>query len=107
VAEPLGQLDDLHGGRGGMATLVLSAFVYRTPARVTPVPNHEVRSALWVPVHTLLDPARHVGRRWGLLRLPGILVGEPDRHVVWGLTYQLLEGLFTVVGHPLPRARRR
>lgn len=105
-AEPLGRLDDLHGGVGGLATLVLSAFVYHQPVRTAPVPNHEVRCALWVPVGTLLDPERHVGRRWGLVRLPGICVGEPRRHVVWGLTYQLLEGFFTTVGRPLPRGRR-
>ena len=33
---------------------------------------------------------------------PGILVGEPDRHVVWGLTYSFLESFFELVGTPLP-----
>jgi hypothetical protein len=33
---------------------------------------------------------------------PGILVGEPDRHVVWGLTYRFLEIFLDVLGRPLP-----
>ena len=69
------------------------------------MPNHEVREAFWFPVSSLLDPARFVEhpvvrtRRTGF---PGILVGEPDRHVVWGLTYRFLEIFFRVVGRPLP-----
>jgi hypothetical protein len=34
--------------------------------------------------------------------LPGIVVGNPDRHVVWGLTYRFLEILFSAVERPLP-----
>jgi 8-oxo-dGTP pyrophosphatase MutT (NUDIX family) len=102
-AELLGRLDDLHAGIRVVSPLVLSAFVYRIDATPTLRPNHEVETALWVPARLLLDPARHVGWRWGPARVPGILVGEPDRHVVWGLTYQLVESLFRVVGRPLPR----
>lgn len=101
-AEPLGRLDDLQGGISHLAPLVLSAFVYRAAGRPTPVPNHEVRMAVWVPLRALLDPDRHVAHRWGLAKFPGILVGEPGRHVVWGLTYQVVQGFFSVVGTPLP-----
>jgi 8-oxo-dGTP pyrophosphatase MutT (NUDIX family) len=103
TAEPLGRLDDLHAGLRLVSPLVLSAFVYRVGTRDPLRLNHEVREALWVPVGTLLDPARHVGWRRGPVRLPGILVGEPDRHVVWGLTHQLLERFFRVIGVALPR----
>ena len=34
--------------------------------------------------------------------LPGILVGTPGRHIVWGLTYRFLDILLAVVGKPLP-----
>ena len=34
--------------------------------------------------------------------LPGILVGVPDRHIVWGLTYRFLDVLLAAVGQPLP-----
>lgn len=103
TAEPIGQLDDLAGGSRMQQTLVLSAFVYRLAARPALIANHEVRETLWVPLGLLLDPARHIDHTWGPTCVPGILVGEPGRHVVWGLTYRFLDGLFATAGHPFPR----
>ncbi|HXJ37168.1 MAG TPA: CoA pyrophosphatase [Candidatus Eisenbacteria bacterium] len=103
-AERLGRLDDLHAGIRLVAPLVLSPFVYRIDARPALTPNHEVRETLWVPLRTLSDPAHHVDHRWALSRFPGILVGEPGRHVVWGLTYQVLEGLYGIAGVALRRS---
>ncbi len=100
-AERLGRLGDLDAGIRLVAPLVLSAFVYRLVAPVELVHNHEVRETLWVPVTRLLDPAHRVRHRFGLMRYPGILVGEPDRHVVWGLTYRLVDDLLRLVGSPL------
>jgi 8-oxo-dGTP pyrophosphatase MutT (NUDIX family) len=101
-AERLGRLDDVNAGVRLVAPLVLSAFVYRLDARAPLTPNHEVAEALWVPVTALVDPARHVGYRYGPKRWPGVCVGDPDRHVVWGLTYRLLEALFGVAGMRFP-----
>lgn len=92
-AERLGRLDDEHAGVRMVSPLVLSAFVYRVDGRPALTLNHEVREALWVPVETLLDPACHVRHRWGPSHWPGICVGDPDRHVVWGLTYRLVQSL--------------
>lgn len=109
-AEYLGRLDDLEGHRAtGAARLVISAFVYHlaTPARL--VPNHEVRQAFWFPLRGLLEPVRHVEYELAPVRwkgLPGILVGDPQRHVVWGLTYRFLERFFALVGRPLPDRRQ-
>ena len=64
--------------------------------------NHEVETALWVPLARLVDPAHHVEYPTPIGGFPGILVGEPDRHVVWGLTYRFLEIFFSSVGRPLP-----
>jgi 8-oxo-dGTP pyrophosphatase MutT (NUDIX family) len=99
-AEPLGQLDDLQAGVPFLSPLVVSTFLYRVALRPALAPNHEVASALWVPAARVLDPARHVGYRLGLLRLPGVSVGEPGRHVVWGITYRLLAALFAATGRP-------
>src|SRR5262249_27769848 len=101
-AERLGQLDDLNAGIRLVAPLVLSAFVYRLEGRAPLTPNHEVAEALWVPVPALLDPARHVGDRYRPRRWAGGCGGDLDRHVVWGLTYRLLEALFGVVGARFP-----
>jgi len=108
-AEVLGRLDDLEGRHAGRpAELVVSGFVYFAPDPSPIAPSPEVREALWVPLSTLLDPQRYVDYRYlpapGAI-YPGILVGEPERHVVWGLTYRFLEAFFGIVGHPLPPRR--
>lgn len=100
TAELLGRLDDL---AGPVVPLTLSAFVYHLEAPPRLVPNHEVREVFWVPVARLLDPDHAVTHPWGANRYPGILVGEPERHVVWGLTRQLLERFFAILGRVLPR----
>ena len=105
-AERLGRLDDLHGHHvSGVPQLVISAFVYHVPAPPSLETNHEVREAIWFPLTGLLEPGRQVDYRMGsrgMQPLPGIVVGDPDRHVVWGLTYRFLEVFFQVVGRPLP-----
>jgi hypothetical protein len=67
--------------------------------------NSEVEDAFWFPLASLLDPDVHVDypmKRFGMGNFPGLLVGTPERHVVWGLTYKFLEVLLRIVGHPLP-----
>lgn len=106
-AEPLGRLDDVQGRRSGKAVdLVISAYVYLLNEPQVVTPNYEVASTFWVPVDHLLDPNFHVeypylsGSPPG--SFPGIQVGEPDRHVVWGLTYRFLREFFDLLGHRLP-----
>src|SRR3989442_7466293 len=102
-AELLGRLDDKKGNPRTHPELVISAFVYlaRTPGELAI--NSEVQDAFWFPLDGLLDRARHVQyTAHGEFEFPGILVGEPDRHVVWGLTYGFLESFFSVLGSPLP-----
>jgi 8-oxo-dGTP pyrophosphatase MutT (NUDIX family) len=105
TAEQLGRLDDVEGAPPGFDSLVVSAFVYRVDERVVPKPNYEVRSALWVPLAYLEDPQRRVPFYWPreqrTTHYPGILVGEPERHVVWGLTFRFLEIFFTALGRRL------
>jgi hypothetical protein len=104
AAERLGRLDDLHGHRAaGVPQLVISAFVYHLPAPPPLAPNHEVREAFWFPLRALHAEERQVEypMPWAGRRFPGILVGEPERHIVWGLTYRFLERFFEVTGRPL------
>jgi 8-oxo-dGTP pyrophosphatase MutT (NUDIX family) len=109
-AERLGRLDDLEGlrGAGRSAGIVISAFVYHLrspgPLRV----NEEVEEAFWVSLSALTDPVRQVEYIHPLLpdeTYPGILVGDPDKHVVWGLTYRFVETFLTVLDRDLPRPR--
>jgi len=103
AAELLGRLDDKKGNPRTHPELVISAFVYHAAEPGELAINHEVQEAFWFPVEGLLDRARHVHyTTHGEFEFPGILVGEPDRHVVWGLTYSFLESFFSVLGSPLP-----
>ena len=102
-AERLGRLDDLEGRHAGRPLpLVISAWVYHVPEPGALTPNYEVETALWVPLARIVDPAQHVEYPTPIGGYPGILVGEPDRHIVWGLTYRFLEIFLDRLGNPLP-----
>jgi 8-oxo-dGTP pyrophosphatase MutT (NUDIX family) len=102
-AELLGRLDDKKGNPRTQPELLISAFVYHATTPGALAINSEVQEAFWFPLDDLLDQARHVQyTAHGEFEFPGILVGEPDRHVVWGLTYSFLESFFSVLGSPLP-----
>lgn len=101
-ADCLGGLDDEQRIPSAQSQLVVSAFVYRIDHDPILSPNDEVAKAIWIPVASLLDPARHVFYATRDLEFPGIDVGEPGQHVVWGLTYSFLESFFEMVEAPLP-----
>lgn len=102
-AEFLGRLDDRQGNPRTHGTLIISAFVYVLDHSPPLVPNYEVAQAFWFPLRALHEPENHVPyTAHRELDFPGILVGDPERHIVWGLTYSFLEGFFSVLGKPLP-----
>lgn len=103
--ELLGRLDDSPGLPGTSRELVVSAFVFHVTEPPPLVPNHEVRETFWFPVESLLDSRLHIEHpvaRGTRTHFPGILVGEPGRHVVWGLTYRFLVSFLQIIGQPLP-----
>lgn len=105
-AEVLGRLDDIEGRHAGRALpLVISAHVFHHAEPGNLELNHEVASAHWVPLARLVDPAARVAYETPYGDYPGILVGEPGRHVVWGLTYRFLEIFLAALGRPLPAHR--
>ena len=64
-----------------------------------------MEEAFWVSLSALSDPARWVEYSHPLVgsqTYPGIPGGDPDRHVVWGLTYRFVENFLAAVGQPLP-----
>jgi 8-oxo-dGTP pyrophosphatase MutT (NUDIX family) len=106
AATLLGRLDDLPGrGAAPEHGMVISGHVYWVdePAELS-IDRAEVQQAFWFPLEDLHDPRRHVDHSYpgGSRVFPGLLVGEPGRHVVWGLTYRFLEVFFGIVGWPLP-----
>jgi 8-oxo-dGTP pyrophosphatase MutT (NUDIX family) len=105
AARCLGRLDDMEGHNAAASQLVISGYVYRVDGAPELSPNREVAMAVWVPLEGLHEPARQTHYPLslsGIRNLPGILVGEPDRHIVWGLTHRFLESFFQVIGRPLP-----
>jgi 8-oxo-dGTP pyrophosphatase MutT (NUDIX family) len=105
-AQYVGRLPDLAGrGAAKQHGLVISGHVYVLEQDAPlAIDRSEVETAFWFPLRELHDPERHVPHTTpGMdVEFPGILVGEPGRHVVWGLTYRFLEEFFGIVGAPLP-----
>ncbi len=104
-SEFLGRLDDLPGLPVPVGDFAVSAFVFyaRNPSALAL--NHEVQDAFWFPLNSLSDRERHIdhpAKAESDRLFPGILVGEPGRHVVWGLTYRFLDRLLKILGQPLP-----
>jgi 8-oxo-dGTP pyrophosphatase MutT (NUDIX family) len=104
-AEHIGRLDDLQGRHAGRPNeLVISGFVFHHPEPDELAPNYEVEESFWFPLSELREPTRHVDRQFretGSMSFPGVIVGHPERHVVWGLTYRFLEVFFETLGRPL------
>lgn len=106
-ADHLGLLAELQGNpRYRPSNLVVSAHVFHVeePDPIV-LEESEVAHALWFPLPDLLHPERHVDYSTphvGDTTFPGIVVGEPDRHVVWGLTYRFLDIFLHAIERPLP-----
>ncbi len=110
-AEYLGRLDDIEGNPRTSPTLVVAAhaFFLSENQRFELAPT-EVQEAFWFPLVDMLEESRSVEYKIAQrpeASYPGILVGSPDRHVVWGLTYRFIENLLNVLGHSIPGASSR
>jgi 8-oxo-dGTP pyrophosphatase MutT (NUDIX family) len=101
--ELLGRVDDIHASASGrVLPLAIRPFVFlltEPDAELRP-DLAEVEEIHWVPAATLLDPANAATVPYELngqhFDLPAFRVAG-DR-IIWGLTYQMLMRLFTVLG---------
>lgn len=95
----LGRLDDVQAvARARRIPLAIAPFVFWLNEKPPIQPNYEVAEALWAPVGPLVEgradaerPYVHEGTTY---RLPAYAV---ERHLVWGLTYQMLTALLNVL----------
>jgi len=99
AGELVGQLDDQRASaRGRVLPLAISPFVFLLDGPVEARCSDEVAEVLWVPVPMLLDPAHASTVPYTLegqrFELPCIKVFD---RTIWGLTYQMLMGLFRVL----------
>ncbi len=107
----VGRLDDQTGQRAGQGRqLRIAAFVYELAAGTGNdlVLNYEVAEALWVPLVWFEDPARVIDYRhppYPEVSFPGVVVGDPERHIVWGLTFRFLAAFFEILDRRFPAER--
>jgi len=104
-AEFLGDLGALAGRSGAPRPAIVSAHAFHLASdQPLLLDRQEVRSAFWFPLAELRSAARRTTfaiRELPGRDFPGIVVGEPGRHVVWGLTYRFLESMFARLELPL------
>ena len=94
-AQELGRLSDVRAvGRGRPLSMVISPYVFELQTTPQLRTNHEVETAVWVPVDFLADHANRETmpyRRYGLsLELPCY---RYDGHLIWGLTLGMADDL--------------
>ncbi|MFQ5514195.1 MAG: NUDIX hydrolase [Myxococcota bacterium] len=100
---PIGRLDDVLGGQQPHRRLLVAPCVYALEERPELHANHEVRSAVWVPLSWILQPESAVQHRFERAPFSGSYPAfRYERYVIWGLTYRITACLLTVLGHPLP-----
>jgi len=97
--EFIGRLDDVPAYSRNMPTgMLVSPHVFALRGEPTLQPNHEVVEALWAPLSDMfngaLADARMIDVRGTPMRFDGYRV---DNHWVWGLTFVMIQGLFSVV----------
>jgi len=99
----LGRLDDVEAvARGKYVGMVISPFVFELSEPGDLRPNYEVAEALWVPLGPLyrgeantIKPYVHDGVSY---EFPAY---EVEGHIVWGLTYKMLQLFFGLLrSHP-------
>lgn len=105
-SEYLGRLDDIVGNPKTRPRMVVAAHAFFLEEHQDfELALDEVQEAFWFPLAEMLDESRGVEfvvPHRPDTRYPGILVGIPDRHVVWGMTYRFLANLLNVLGHSIP-----
>ena len=103
-AEYLGHVDELVGNRRVTPRLVVSAHAFHLAEHQTfALDPAEVQRAFWFPLVGLHEESRqveHLVAEMPDVRFPGIVVGDPSRHIVWGLTFRFLERMLEVIEHP-------
>ena len=105
-AELIGRLDDQAGRRAGTTWQgrPIAGYVYHLTEPAEVVASPEVEEALWVRSSALFEPRNQVDYTVSYApgTFPGILVGKPDRHVIWGLTYRFLESFMRALDETFP-----
>jgi 8-oxo-dGTP pyrophosphatase MutT (NUDIX family) len=100
-ADLLGRLPDVPSfSRSKRANIIVTPFVFAVRDEIDVAANVEVAETLWVPLRTLSDGAgkETFAYSWEgkSYDLPCIRLGH-EKHVLWGMTYRMLETLLEAI----------
>jgi 8-oxo-dGTP pyrophosphatase MutT (NUDIX family) len=95
----LGRMSDIVGAN---LPVRVSCFTYATHTTAFhPVASPEVRDVFWVRLSDIRDPGRHqmatVGFSGRTLEVPGIILPQADKPVLWGITYRLVMQFLEII----------
>jgi len=98
----LGRMSDIVGAN---LPVRVSCFAYAAVStEIHPVLNREVRDVFWARLSDIRDPARHqtatVGFSGRSLEVPAIILTQPDKPVLWGITYRLVMQFLEIIHSP-------
>jgi len=95
----LGRMSDIVGVN---LPVRVSCFAYAAvSSAIQPVVNREVRDVFWTRLSDIRDPERHqmatVGFSGRSLEVPAIILPQPDKPVLWGITYRLVMQFLEII----------
>lgn len=95
----LGRMSDIVGAN---LPVRVSCFAYAAvTTEINPVVSPEVRDVFWVRLSDIRDPGRHqiatVGFSGRSLEVPAIILPQPDKPVLWGITYRLVMQFLEII----------
>lgn len=95
----LGRMSDIVGAN---LPVRVSCFAYAAiSSAINPVINREVRDVFWARLSDIRDPQRHqmamVGFSGRSLEVPAIILPQPDKPVLWGITYRLVMQFLEII----------
>ena len=98
----LGRMSDIVGAN---LPVRVSCFAYAAMSTaIHPVVNREVRDVFWARLSDIRDPERHrmvtVGFSGRSLEVPAIILPQPDKPVLWGITYRLVMQFLEIIQTP-------
>jgi 8-oxo-dGTP pyrophosphatase MutT (NUDIX family) len=95
----LGRMSDIVGAN---LPVRVSCFAYAAVTTANhPVVSPEVRDVFWTRLSDIRDPQRHrtatVAFSGRTLQVPGIILPQPDKPVLWGITYRLVMQFLEII----------
>jgi 8-oxo-dGTP pyrophosphatase MutT (NUDIX family) len=95
----VGRLSDIVGAN---LPVRVSCFAYAAiSSEIHPAVSPEVHDVFWVKLSDLRDPERHqmatVGFSDRIFKVPAIILPQPGKPVLWGITYRLVMQFLEII----------